>query len=114
MIESTSSEEVPKKAASGAVKRESRRIDTSAGAVQRKSLVIAVIGLGGVLVVFARHAVWVSSVAYSTPAIIVTAKTADGSRIVYDDFRETYVAHTLGALRIFVNTCCTRASVGNV
>lgn len=49
------------------------------------------LGLVGLLLVaYVHHATWVVREAYSMPAGIRTARHANGTRIVYDDFRETY------------------------
>jgi len=42
------------------------------------------------LVTYAFHCVWATSEAYSSPSIVLTARTHDGSRIIFDDFREAY------------------------
>jgi len=42
------------------------------------------------LITYAFHCVWATSEAYSSPSIVLTARTHDGSRIIFDDFREAY------------------------
>lgn len=43
------------------------------------------------LVSFAYHATYVSSMAYSSPSIVIDAgRTHDGRRVMYDDYREAY------------------------
>lgn len=42
------------------------------------------------LLQYARHCVWVTSEAYSSPSIVMSAKGGDGSRIMFDDYREAY------------------------
>ena len=39
------------------------------------------------LVTYAFHCVWATSEAYSSPSIVLTARTHGGSRIIFDDFR---------------------------
>ena len=39
------------------------------------------------LITYAFHCVWATSEAYSSPSIVLTARTHDGSRIIFDDFR---------------------------
>ncbi len=55
---------------------------------------LSVIVLGGaaaLLVMFSYHATYVSSMAYSSPSIVIDAgRTADGRRVMYDDYREAY------------------------
>ncbi|KAG5683549.1 hypothetical protein PVAND_012823 [Polypedilum vanderplanki] len=42
------------------------------------------------LISFVFHSVWVTSEAYSSPSIVLSARSHDGSRIIFDDFREAY------------------------
>lgn len=42
------------------------------------------------LCMYSYHCIWVSSEAYSAPSIVLSARGHDGSRIVFDDFREAY------------------------
>jgi len=42
------------------------------------------------LSLFATHSVWVTSEAYSSPSIVLSALSGDGGRIIFDDFREAY------------------------
>jgi len=42
------------------------------------------------LVSYAMHCVWATSEAYSSPSIVLSARSHDGSRIIFDDFREAY------------------------
>ncbi len=42
------------------------------------------------LVTYAFHCVWATSEAYSSPSIVLSARSHDGSRIIFDDFREAY------------------------
>jgi hypothetical protein len=39
---------------------------------------------------YSRHAWWACTEGYATPAVLVTARAADGTTVVYDDFREAY------------------------
>lgn len=36
------------------------------------------------------HCTWVTSEAYSSPSIVLSARSYDGGRIIFDDFREAY------------------------
>lgn len=36
------------------------------------------------------HCTWVTSEAYSSPSIVLSAKGANGDKIIFDDFREAY------------------------
>merc|ERR1719322_2262823 len=42
------------------------------------------------LVTYTFHCTWVTSEAYSSPSIVLSARSHDGSRIIFDDFREAY------------------------
>nr|CAD7413845.1 unnamed protein product [Timema poppensis] len=42
------------------------------------------------LVSYTFHCTWVTSEAYSSPSIVLSARSHDGSRIIFDDFREAY------------------------
>lgn len=42
------------------------------------------------LVLYAVHCTWVTSEAYSSPSIVLAARQMDGSRMIFDDFREAY------------------------
>ncbi|KAJ4461514.1 putative Dolichyl-diphosphooligosaccharide--protein glycosyltransferase subunit STT3 [Paratrimastix pyriformis] len=42
------------------------------------------------LAFYGRHCVWVTSEAYSSPSIVLAARQADGSKRIFDDFREAY------------------------
>eukprot|EP00899_Mesostigma_viride_P011894 jgi/Mesvir1/20705/Mv14903-RA.2 len=41
-------------------------------------------------VFYVMHCVWVSSMAYSAPSVVLTSRSNDGSLHVFDDFREAY------------------------
>jgi len=49
-----------------------------------------VVGITILLCFYAVHCSWVSSEAYSSPSIVLAARGADGSRIIFDDYREAY------------------------
>eukprot|EP00033_Pygsuia_biforma_P001994 GCRY01002219.1.p1 GENE.GCRY01002219.1~~GCRY01002219.1.p1 ORF type:complete len:714 (-),score=142.20 GCRY01002219.1:267-2408(-) len=54
---------------------------------------IALVIVAGALVMlllFVFHCTWVTSEAYSSPSIVLAAKQHDGSRLIFDDFREAY------------------------
>jgi len=42
------------------------------------------------LCMYSYHCIWVTSEAYSSPSIVLSARSHDGSRIIFDDFREAY------------------------
>lgn len=43
-----------------------------------------------ILSVYTMHCTWVTSEAYSSPSIVLSARAHDGSRIIFDDFREVF------------------------
>lgn len=51
---------------------------------------IVVVGILILLSLFVLHCVWVTSEAYSSPSIVLAARQSDGSRAIFDDFREAY------------------------
>jgi len=42
------------------------------------------------LLTYTFHCTWVTSEAYSSPSIVLSARSGDGGRIIFDDFREAY------------------------
>ena len=42
------------------------------------------------LVTYTFHCTWVTSEAYSSPSIVLSARGGDGGRIIFDDFWEAY------------------------
>ncbi|XP_026764001.1 dolichyl-diphosphooligosaccharide--protein glycosyltransferase subunit STT3A [Galleria mellonella] len=46
--------------------------------------------LGCLLISYVFHCTWVTSEAYSSPSIVLSARAHDGARIIFDDFREAY------------------------
>ena len=48
------------------------------------------IGAFILLVFYSMHATYVSSEAYSSPSIVLASRRADGSKVIFDDFREAY------------------------
>lgn len=49
-----------------------------------------VVLLSFMLITYTFHCTWVTSEAYSSPSIVLSARSHDGSRIIFDDFREAY------------------------
>jgi dolichyl-diphosphooligosaccharide--protein glycosyltransferase len=42
------------------------------------------------LITYSLHCTWVTSEAYSSPSIVLAARSGDGGKIIFDDFREAY------------------------
>jgi dolichyl-diphosphooligosaccharide--protein glycosyltransferase len=51
-----------------------------------------VAGLSVLLMLYVFHCTWVTSEAYSSPSIVLAAKQPDGSRLIFDDFREVRIS----------------------
>lgn len=49
-----------------------------------------ILGLTVLLFFYQLHCSWVTSEAYSSPSIVLSARGHDGGRIIFDDFREAY------------------------
>jgi len=58
--------------------------------VQKEIALVVVLGLSVLLFSYSSHCIWVSSEAYSSPSIVLSARQHDGSRVIFDDFRESY------------------------
>jgi dolichyl-diphosphooligosaccharide--protein glycosyltransferase len=50
----------------------------------------AVTGISLLLFFYVFHCSWVTSEAYSSPSIVLSARGHDGGQIIFDDFREAY------------------------
>ena len=48
------------------------------------------LGILSLLCFYALHATYVASEAYSSPSIVLASRRADGSKVIFDDFREAY------------------------
>lgn len=57
------------------------------GANLRNGVVILILVL---LMMFTIHCTWITSNAYSSPSIVLSSYSNDGSRAILDDFREAY------------------------
>ena len=51
---------------------------------------VCVIMMTFFLITYTFHCTWVTSEAYSSPSIVLSARSHDGGRIIFDDFREAY------------------------
>lgn len=58
--------------------------------VPREVAIVVVLGVLFMLIMYVFHCTWVTSEAYSSPSIVLSAKQGDGSRAIFDDFREAY------------------------
>ena len=65
--------------------------DSKSGNDQRELIATAFVTMiTFFLITYAFHCVWATSEAYSSPSIVLSARGHDGSRIIFDDFREAY------------------------
>ncbi|KAH0553908.1 dolichyl-diphosphooligosaccharide--protein glycosyltransferase subunit STT3A [Cotesia glomerata] len=51
-------------------------------------LFIAIVGM--LFFSYTLHCTWVTAEAYSSPSIVLSARSPDGGRMIFDDFREAY------------------------
>jgi len=58
--------------------------------VQRELSMAIVLGAAFAIFFFMFHSAWVTAEAYSSPSIVLAAQQQDGSRFLFDDFREAY------------------------
>ncbi|CAM9443152.1 unnamed protein product [Discosporangium mesarthrocarpum] len=62
-----------------------------AGGVSRPVALTVVLGATALMWFYALHSSYVSSLAYSSPSIVIEAgRLASGQRVLYDDYREAY------------------------
>ena len=70
--------------------KESFNAKKANSAVSTTSLLVLT-GAAIMLTIFSGHSTYVSSIAYSSPSIVIDAgRTQDGRRVLYDDYREAY------------------------
>ena len=69
--------------------------ETGKSTVSTLSPSLSIMVLSGatfLLLMFSYHATYVSSIAYSSPSIVIDAgRTNDGRRVLYDDYREVSI-----------------------
>jgi len=58
--------------------------------IQKEISYVMILGIAMIFVFYTFHCTWVTSEAYSSPSIVLAAKQQDGSRMIFDDFREAY------------------------
>ena len=91
-LENTSQTAAPEMHQNGPKKggRQAKQSSSQDGTQRELVATVFVVMLTFFLVTYAFHCVWATSEAYSSPSIVLTARTHDGSRIIFDDFREAY------------------------
>ncbi|KAI8121247.1 hypothetical protein FF38_13907 [Lucilia cuprina] len=71
-------------------RRQYKKLEQQSGGV-KKEVALAFVGIVTLmLIVYTFHCTWVTSEAYSSPSIVLSARSHDGGRIIFDDFREAY------------------------
>ncbi|XP_061389391.1 dolichyl-diphosphooligosaccharide--protein glycosyltransferase subunit STT3A [Musca vetustissima] len=71
-------------------KRQYKKMEQQSGGI-KKEVAITFVGIVTMmLIVYTFHCTWVTSEAYSSPSIVLSARSHDGGRIIFDDFREAY------------------------
>lgn len=67
-----------------------KKYDQQQKGVKNEIAIGFVILMTFMLITYTFHCTWVTSEAYSSPSIVLSARSHDGSRIIFDDFREAY------------------------
>merc|ERR1712038_299340 len=65
------------------------KVDTSYPLKNEVASVVVLI-VTAMLITYTFHCNWVTSEAYSSPSIVLSARSGNGGRIIFDDFREAY------------------------
>lgn len=69
--------------------KKSKKLEQQGGV--KTEIAVAFVGiLTFFLITYTFHCTWVTSEAYSSPSIVLSARSHDGGRIIFDDFREAY------------------------
>lgn len=69
--------------------KKSKKLEHQSG-VKNEIAIAFVALLTFMLISYTFHCTWVTSEAYSSPSIVLSARSHDGGRIIFDDFREAY------------------------
>ncbi|CAG9803217.1 unnamed protein product [Chironomus riparius] len=78
------------KAARPDVSKKYKKYDQQNKGVKSEIAIGFVVMITFMLITYTFHCTWVTSEAYSSPSIVLSARSHDGSRIIFDDFREAY------------------------
>lgn len=70
--------------------KRSKKFDQQQKGVKNEIAIGFVLMMTVMLISYTFHCTWVTSEAYSSPSIVLSARSHDGSRIIFDDFREAY------------------------
>merc|ERR1711976_905160 len=69
--------------------KKTRKTDTNYP-IKNEVATAVVLMMSVFLLTYTFHCTWVTSEAYSSPSIVLSARSNDGGRIIFDDFREAY------------------------
>ncbi|XP_065194115.1 dolichyl-diphosphooligosaccharide--protein glycosyltransferase subunit STT3A-like [Sycon ciliatum] len=70
--------------------KKQKRSEAASYPVKNEIATVVVVLISFLLCVYAFHCCWVTAEAYSSPSIVLAARQQDGSRLIFDDFREAY------------------------
>lgn len=70
--------------------KKSKKYDQQQSSIKNEIAIGFVFVMTFLLITYTFHCTWVTSEAYSSPSIVLSARSHDGSRIIFDDFREAY------------------------
>lgn len=70
--------------------KKNKRFERTGGSDNSKVAIAFIALMTVLLITYTFHSTWVTSEAYSSPSIVLSAKSHDGSKIIFDDFREAY------------------------
>ena len=71
-------------------KKSSKKTTDSSYPIRNEMAMAMVLLVTLFLISYTFHCTWVTSEAYSSPSIVLSARQQDGSRVIFDDFREAY------------------------
>jgi dolichyl-diphosphooligosaccharide---protein glycosyltransferase len=81
----------PSSASTTTTTTRARRTDDSSTYPRKNEIAFGVICMMTFfLMTYVFHCTWVTSEAYSSPSIVLSARSGDGSKYIFDDFREAY------------------------
>jgi hypothetical protein len=89
-LDATQVKKSPTSTASASSAR-ARRTDDSSSYPKKNEVAFGVVCMMTFfLMTYVFHCTWVTSEAYSSPSIVLSARSGDGSKYIFDDFREAY------------------------
>lgn len=67
-----------------------RSVNLAPKLISKPIALLMIVGATFLLFQYVRHAIWATSEAYSSPSIVLSARSGDGNRVFFDDYREAY------------------------